>query len=142
MNRKEIVEKMLDADFGTRKAGAWRMGEKAIRDYTAGMDAALSVAIDELLKEPTQDEQSAACRDTCAKGECHQRVSFVITFRRAALERVKTPEERVTVETFGTNSWQVKQDGVRMFGFTGLPRCDAETYRLGLIQQLKDSNGR
>jgi hypothetical protein len=52
IDRKELVEKMLDA---AAKNGALVSGELAV----ATMDAALSVAIEELLKEAGSEEITA-----------------------------------------------------------------------------------
>lgn len=99
-------------------------------DRRLAMDAALSVAIDELLGELNDDERQIAF-------DVHALTATIdfVRNRRAKLERVKTPEERVTMAENKVGSWMIHVDGVHQIT---LERRDATIYRLGLIQQLKE----
>lgn len=57
---------------------------------------------------------------------------------KARLPMPKTLEERVTVEQRPSHlGWFVFLDGQWKFGGDGINRCDAEIYRLGLIERMK-----
>lgn len=57
---------------------------------------------------------------------------------KARLPKPKTMEERVTVgEKANLLGWFVFLDENWKFGGDGISRCDAEIYRLGLIEQMK-----
>jgi hypothetical protein len=58
-------------------------------------------------------------------------------FIKGLRARLAKPAERVTVEVFGTQSWQVKRDGWLVFGFSNLSKADAERYAAGLREELK-----
>jgi hypothetical protein len=156
MNRQELLEKMAAAlwsaagmdwhpqDF-SKTTQAER--ERCLR----AADAALSVAIDELRKRVS--ERVNRFQDIQSWHEKESRNGLVCEIRDAAdeefakLERVKTIEERVTVSEGGTyphTIWIVLRDGENVLHMSksSYSREDAEIYRLGLIAQLKESNGR
>jgi hypothetical protein len=97
-----------------------------------GLDGALSVAIDELLGQPNALEFDAAINATMREmdakyhpdGSLHQYAmcKILLAARRAKLERVKTPAEKVT-------------EIIARHGFGEHPDIANE-----IIQQLKDSN--
>lgn len=65
-----------------------------------------------------------------------------LTSREAAdriIALVNPIEERVTVVESAQhrNAWEVRFDGTLLFGTAGLPRCNAEIYRLGVIADMK-----
>lgn len=141
MTRNELVEKMLDA---AKEAGAIVRGDLAF----ATMAAALDVALDACLSDPNAEEFDRAISATAVlssqyrPGGClhHYEVATgILASRRAALAHVKTVEERVRIKEIKPDNFTryiVQQDGITKVEFLML--VDAVTYRLGLIQQLKE----
>jgi hypothetical protein len=123
MNHDELVEKMLVpfmAEF-----------ERPDKGFYAGMSAALCVAVEELLQNPTHEE-------IATQSGFGEHLRFLAN-RHSHYLKPKSAEERVTTyegDLSFSFPFDVRLDGKWKLGFS--LREDAETYLLGLIQQLKD----
>jgi hypothetical protein len=148
MNRKELVDKMQAAYLIAREGlgGKWAYeSDELTESRYDGMDAALSVAIEELLSPVTDKEFHDAEHDPGWKPSNRGMETYNHCLKLRKLERVKTPEERVTVEKWihDPDLWIVLDNGANMaYSAHFADKKQAEIYRLGLIQQLKESNGR
>ena len=135
MNRDELIEKMCDV---------YRAAD------STPIAAALDVAMDELLKEFTNDEfwtvtnepyDYRSDKDGKRFASAHG-IAAGLANRRARFTRHeanKTPEERVTVISVYNHpvgGWSVQLDGTQVFWQAS--RKDAEIYRKGLIAYLKE----
>lgn len=121
MNRNELVEKMAAAFSHTKG-----------NDMEKCISAALDVASDELLKEEPEGEFIPPYWASIRR---------FLASRRAALAHVKTPEERVTIQYYLQNParWMVLLDGANPASVYFRSPKDAERYRRGLIEELKES---
>ena len=145
VKRDELVEKM---GFAYVEGVAGSMPCELTDPVRRGMAAALSVAVEEMLKSEPERE----CRNDWdelyeteisaykAAKDFPQDAGFraalkLIASRRSRYLKPKSTEERVTIELM--DDWhRVSLDGkVR---FSHLMREHAEIYRIGLIQQLKE----
>jgi len=142
MSRDELVEKMCEV--GTKAIEAnWPPSTEHIANFQRkGMSAALDVAVGELLLEPTEREIDATADFPVTNWfttKDHPRVRRIFASRRAQLEKVKTPEERI--QAFSTcEGWAVIVDFNRNHpdSVWNLSQHVAEIYRLGLIAKLKE----
>lgn len=147
MTRNELVEKMICAS-----AEALNINRFNHETVTTGMSAALDVALDACLGPLAAQERGIAGADYCTRPavlpcDYNDVLQFAlknfIASRRAALAHVKTAEERVTVVEWlhDTSKWIVLIDGWNSKNsatFDKKDRDKAETFRIGLIQQLKE----
>jgi hypothetical protein len=140
MTREELVKEMYEAFTGA-----------ATISGKASMSAALDVAIEELLKTPDRQEWYDAYMDGfhVSSGGYPRKpdpnISYGLSFEcgggrlfanlRAKFQKVKTPEERVTVDRGTESGWRVLLDGESQFW--QISQKHAEIYRLGLIAKLK-----
>ena len=93
MNRDKLVEKMLEKWFDPTSGDM-----SCVEGQCKRMSAALDVAVAELLGEPSEDE-ILLCAVINYAGSGHVGcVKKAFANRRAQLEKVKTPEQRVTVD--------------------------------------------
>lgn len=139
MTRNELVDAMSKAADPLSVA----MDGSSFPTMKRAMSAALDVAMDETLKEPSEDEIIHTSRPgviwAFGKGLDYDRVRDIFANRRAALAHVKTVEERVTVGSTAGH-YIVYLDGKEYLSFSNnhFNRATPEIYRLGLIQQLKE----
>jgi hypothetical protein len=148
MNRDQLIEKMLDAFDNTKEELNDVLGTGRPRN---SMSAALSVATEILLKEPTSEEKSVAANDYLNHNMLIARdyraifqatLKKFVASRAEAFARVKTLEERVTISRWVINPtrWVVLRDGWNPGNHDGFKDIkDAERYRRGLIEELKEA---
>ena len=140
----EIAKAICAAD--NQNWGATPAGGVTQRMYITFATAALRVAEDRLLAEPTKEEIAMLYRGGT---NCTEDLKEILANRRAHLSAKKTVEERVTVidnETLGKNYtkiWVIAVDGETKAHMAKdwYSREDAEIYRLGLIAKLRESEG-
>jgi len=127
MTRDKLVEKMAEAYMGIMgfRQEVWMVDRPS-------MSAALDVAVGEL-------------RIKVLEQRCERGIPYDIGVMEAAKAvesylKPKTVEERVTVEQNSLKNWLVIFDGKRQPDFAFSQRENAEIYRLGLIQKLKEKS--
>jgi hypothetical protein len=123
MDRNQLVEKMLKA---------YRNGGFT---STEGMEAALDVAVEELLGDIITDEEHATATN---QGSYALYGKSILAARRARLSKQKTPEERVEVRPAGGGYHEVWLDGQSRDAKFWMYE-DARLFRLGLVHRLKES---
>ncbi len=138
MNRNDLIEKMRHAYV------------KCSGGSQECMSAALDVAVGELLQPPTDEELDAVEHSwtfgTLPAGifyhpkDVAQKVRDAACIfnskRRAQLEKVKTPEERVTHRYDENGCCGVYLDGKPVYAFN--TEVHANRYEAGLIAELKE----
>jgi len=143
MTRDELVTRMMDANFK-----ASRTPYTYPPNMVEGMSAALDVAKEELLRPVNNSFYENPEWDIYMGYSGHiEGFNAVLANRRAQLDKVKTAEERVTVfnndKHLGKDHnalWVVQRDGDNVIHLDKrlYSKEDAEIYRLGLIQKLKE----
>jgi hypothetical protein len=109
---------------------------------------AVRAAVEDMLVEPTLEEVGSTSSDH-EKGYLNSfhfdRIKQLFVSRRLRFTKIKSLEERVTVEEVHTTSLNYSADCAFTVMTDGKPtgplystREYAETYRLGIIQQLKE----
>ena len=135
MSRDELVAQMMKAYFEVRSCNT-----------TDAMTAALRVAADVLLGEPTTVERAHFRADieinrTKFPERLQDRLLYnFLASRRVELERKKTPEERVTIERMierMDGCYHVYLDGKWQESFSG--ERNAERYARGLRAELAEA---
>jgi hypothetical protein len=143
MTHDELVKAMCGAYNGI-------MGFKitaCMADHKS-MSAALSVAMEEMLGQPTPLEFDAAINATMLEldakyhpdGPLHQYAMcrLLLLSRHSRLTKPKSAEERVIVIPAVDDGFSVQVDHKQVFWQHA--EKDAQIYRLGLIQQLKEQS--
>ncbi len=133
----EIAKAICAAD--NQNWGATPAGGVTQRMYITFATAALRVAVDRLLAEPTKEERAMMYRGGTS---CQEDLAEVLANRRARITAKKTPEERVTIARCGIDAphqVSVWQDGEEVCN--NMIQRHAEIYRLGLIAKLRESEG-
>ena len=125
----------------------------SLKGHVPAMTAAARVIADALLTEPEDDEikylwgrreEYNKNGALCDYNAIYPVIVMFLGSRRAHLEsKPKTPEERVRIVPNGSG-WAVTLDGDHVYGFgNGTDRKgDAEIYRLGLIEQIKQKEAK
>ena len=108
------------------------------------LEAAARVIADALLSALTADEKQRFGSNYVRNYITYGDVDALLKARRSLIEaKPKTPEERVRIVPNGSG-WAVTLDGDHVYGFgNGTDRKgDAEIYRLGLIEQIKQKEAK
>jgi hypothetical protein len=146
MDREQLVEKMRQAAEDAWFASV-RSNPACIGEWAKVAEAALDVALDAILAPPDTKEWGDAAYSEESDyvrerdGKCFldaASVGRLLASRRSRLTKHKSPEERVTLVQNKIGVWWVYFDGERKPSFAFGEQSDAEIYRLGLIQQLKE----
>ncbi len=134
-----LITRMMDANFS-----ASHTPYSYPPNMVEGMAAAARVIADALLSNPSGDECELFDSTHQGMTSCDDALCEFIANRRALIEpEPNTPADRVCIVPNGSG-WAVTLDGTNVYWFgNGTDRKgDAEIYRLGLIEQLKQEGAK
>ncbi len=116
----------------------------SLKGHVPAMTAAARVLAEALLSNPSGDECELFDSTHQGMTSCDDALCEFIANRRALIEpKPNTPEERVCIVPNGSG-WVVRLDGKNVYWFGNGTNCkgDAEIYRLGLIEQLRQKEAK